>query len=52
MTGRVVFTQELNAVKGYNEVEIDGRVLGVAGVLYYQVRTGEFSATRKMIRLK
>ena len=52
VTGRAVYTTEVDAVAGYNEVTIEGANLNADGVLYYTVQTGEFSATRKMIRLK
>lgn len=52
ITGKVVFEQQMDATAGRNELEIDGAELSAEGVLYYQVQTGEFSATRKMIRLK
>ena len=35
--------------KGYNEVTIDRSQLGSTGVLYYQLETAEYSATKKMI---
>ena len=52
LTGKVVFERQMNAVAGMNEVRIEANELRAEGVLYYQVQTGEFSATRKMLRLK
>jgi hypothetical protein len=49
VTGRIVMEQIVNAVAGINEVEVKG--LTAKGVLYCQVSTDGFSATRKMIRM-
>jgi hypothetical protein len=35
--------------KGYNQVTINRGDLGAAGVLYYQLQSGDFSATKKMV---
>ncbi len=50
VTGRVVYETVVDAHIGINEVEI--RNLKVKGVLYCQVSTDGFSATRKMIRIE
>jgi hypothetical protein len=50
VTGRIVMEQVVNAVPGRNEVEVKG--LTTKGVLYCQVSTDGFSATRKMIRME
>jgi hypothetical protein len=50
VTGQMVDQRHVNAQVGLNSVEITG--LRATGVLYCQVSTDEFSATRKMIRLE
>jgi hypothetical protein len=35
--------------KGYNQLELDRTDLQTAGVVYYQLTSGEYSATKKMI---
>ena len=50
VTGQVVYTQDVDANAGLNEVNIQG--LKAKGVLYCQVSTDGFSATRKMIRME
>jgi hypothetical protein len=50
VTGQVIHEQMVAAQAGLNEVEIRG--LQMKGVLYCQVSTDGFSATRKMIRME
>ncbi len=50
VTGQIVDERIVDARAGRNNVEI--RDLAARGVLYCQVRTDEFSATRKMIRIE
>ena len=49
VTGKTVsvMTEEYNA--GYNEITLRKSDLGTSGVLYYQLESGDFTATRKMI---
>jgi hypothetical protein len=49
MTGRVVKFIEGDFVKGYNEVGLDQKEVPVSGVLYYQLDTEEYTATRRMV---
>jgi hypothetical protein len=49
VTGKVVKTIDGNFAKGYNEIELSKSDLGAAGVYYYQLESGEFTATKKMI---
>ena len=49
VTGKVVKTVQGNFAKGYNEIELSKSDLGAAGVYYYQLDSGEFTATKKMI---
>jgi len=52
MTGKVIFTRDIDAVAGYNELTVDALELQASGVMYYNVRTDNFSATRKMLMIK
>jgi len=36
-------------VKGYNSVVVDAKSLPATGVLSYTVKTGEYTATKKMV---
>jgi hypothetical protein len=51
-TGRTVFTQKGDFAKGYNAVMLDKALLNTTGVLYYSLKSGENTATRKMIQTK
>ncbi|MEM9547419.1 MAG: proprotein convertase P-domain-containing protein [Bacteroidota bacterium] len=47
--GRMVTKRNIDGAKGYNTVNFESNQLGVSGVLYYTLESGEFSATKKMI---
>ncbi len=49
VTGKVVKVVEGDYTKGYNEVELLRSDVTVPGVLYYQLDSETFTATRKMI---
>jgi hypothetical protein len=50
VTGKVVKNITTDAVKGYNTIQLTRNDLGAsAGVLYYQLESGDFTATKKMI---
>ncbi len=49
VTGKVIYNNNVDGVKGYNTHNIN---LNVTGVLYYTVEAGEYSATNKMISSK
>ncbi len=49
VAGRVLKTIDTDGTRGYNEVKLSATDFGVTGVLYYQIESGEFTATRKMI---
>lgn len=49
VTGKVITTINGNYAKGYNEIELSKSDLGAAGVYYYQLDSGDFTATKKMI---
>jgi len=50
VTGKVVKTTTADYAKGYNTIVISNQDLGTsAGLLYYQLESGDFTATKKMI---
>lgn len=49
VTGKVWKALEGEYKKGYNEVRLSSIDLGTTGVLYYQLDTEKYTATRKMI---
>ena len=52
LTGKVIYSRDVDAVAGYNELTVDASELQASGVMYYNVKTDNFSATRKMIMIK
>ncbi len=50
LTGKLIFEIEGTYSKGYHEWKIDKQSIGVqSGMLYYQLKTDEYVATKKMI---
>lgn len=49
MSGQVLFNQEGYYGAGPHELVIKGSDLGASGLLYYQLRTANYAATKKMI---
>src|SRR5690606_33754085 len=49
VTGKVVVVKEAEAVSGYNTITVSTSELGSAGVLYYRLDAGEYTATKKMV---
>jgi len=49
VTGKIITTKEGTYAKGLNAITIQKADLETSGVLYYQLDSGEFTATRKMI---
>jgi hypothetical protein len=47
VTGKVVFSMTDKGAKGYNTFEVKN--LNASGVLYYQLDSDDFTATKKMI---
>ena len=52
VAGKVLYKRTIDAVEGYNMLTIKADDLQGSGVMYYNVRTSEFSATRKMIMIR
>jgi hypothetical protein len=51
MTGRQLFTQDIQSVKGLNKVEMTRDQIGAQGMIYYQVQFQGYTATKKMLVL-
>lgn len=49
VTGKLVRRVQGEYSKGFNQVALNRSELGAAGILYYQLESGEFTATKKMI---
>ena len=49
VTGKIVTTRQGQYDRGYNQITLNKADLDASGVLYYQLESGEFTATRKMI---
>jgi hypothetical protein len=49
VTGKIVATRNIHAVKGWNTEVFTKEQLGASGVLYYQLESGNFSDMKKMI---
>ena len=49
VTGKLVEVRNITAMKGLNSEVFTKEQLGVSGVLYYTLESGEFTATKKMI---
>jgi hypothetical protein len=52
ITGKVLRSIEVEGVKGYNEVTLQQSQLAANGILYYQLATEGYMATRKMVVTK
>jgi hypothetical protein len=48
-TGKVVQTIENEYKQGYNEETVDSRMIPANGLYYYELRSGDFKATKKMV---
>ncbi|MCB0602962.1 MAG: T9SS type A sorting domain-containing protein [Saprospiraceae bacterium] len=49
VTGKLIKQIDGEYVKGLNQITINKTDLQASGILYYQLETGKFTATRKMI---
>jgi len=50
--GKLIYNSEANYESGYNEITIAADLLESSGVMYYQIKSGNMAASRKMIILK
>ena len=49
MSGRNIYTRSGEFSRGYNELEIHKGELKSSGIMYYEVVTDEFRASKKMV---
>jgi len=49
VSGKLVATRNIDAVKGTNTETFTREQLQTSGVLYYTLESGDFTATKKMI---
>jgi hypothetical protein len=49
ITGKIIREIQGNFEKGYNSVVLDGRQLPGSGLMYYTLKSGDYTTTRKMI---
>jgi len=47
--GKQIVVRNINAEKGMNSETFTSTELGVSGVLFYTLESGDFTATKKMI---
>jgi subtilisin-like proprotein convertase family protein len=52
VTGKVLKVIDSEFAKGFNTIKLNKSELGASGVLYYQLESGDFNATKKMIILE
>jgi hypothetical protein len=52
VTGKVLYTKTVEAERGMNTLQVTVEQLNVTGIVYYQIESGDFIATRKMIVMK
>jgi len=52
LNGRLIKVYDTIFEKGEHEITVDKYELPVNGMLYYQMKSKDFTATRKMILLK
>lgn len=49
LTGRQVYTVNNHFEKGLNNIQLRKSEIGLSGVYYYQLESGKYNATKKMI---
>ena len=52
VTGKVVYSKTVEAAKGMNKEVISRTQVGSTGVMFYQLVSGDYSATKKMVILE
>ena len=52
ITGKLVFKTSGSAEKGLNSIDINKTEINTTGVLYYTLKAGKYSATKKMVVIK
>ncbi len=51
-TGKLIYEHKGSYAKGYNEVTLNTSDINATGILYYQLNSDKYSASRKMIVIK
>ena len=49
VNGKILIIKDLEGARGLNELSLNRNELGSTGVLYYQLDTDDFTATKRMI---
>ncbi|MCB0572130.1 MAG: HYR domain-containing protein [Phaeodactylibacter sp.] len=52
LAGQAIYTQSAYYEAGYHEIHLNKGMLPVSGLLYYQLETADYAATRKMIMME
>jgi hypothetical protein len=52
VTGKVLVNRVISAAKGENVITLRRADVAAAGVVYYQIESGDFTATKKMVILE
>ena len=52
ITGKLIFKTSGSAEKGLNSININKSQINATGVLYYTLKAGQYSATKKMVVIK
>lgn len=52
LNSKVIYKDEINAVRGYNSFELNTSQLGATGVLFYQLDAAGYTATKRMVVIK
>lgn len=49
VSGKIMFTEDINGRKGWNSIKITREKLQTTGVYYYQLNAGEYTSTKRMV---
>lgn len=52
INGRIIQVRDQEFVKGYNQILVNGEELPSAGIYFYTVKSGSFSATKRFVYLR
>ncbi len=52
VTGKILVVKNQDAINGYNTITVSDKDLPAAGVMYYRLDAGEYSATKKMVLIE
>ena len=51
VNGRLLWSVDREFNKGYNSIELSNDQLDASGILYYRLESGDYSATKKMVKI-